>query len=1482
MLCCCKLSLLLNVYVSVNYPLRTLKSVYNSNNNNNNNNNNIIIIIIILHQSKDRQSLKKGYSFNLYVNVKNFVCRIGENAQILLTLFDAKENTFISEHYIMKWGEQGMLKDLDSFSNMRVIYTDLNEKDISNDKIFLVCQIIRLGRMDLKEPDSKKLTHGMKRPFGVASIDVSDILKGKMDSDDEKQYFIPFLQCGEHDFMEVVIKKSILAKDINHKGQGLWVTMRNLVGDMAQLQKEYPHLLTNTTSIARKMGFPDVIMPGDVRNDLYVTIKQGEFKKGGNKMADKNIQVTLTICNENGEVINGMISEGSSGSMVNQFETIIYYHEDRPKWYETVKVSIPVNDSNGVHLKFTMKHRSTADAKDKAEKPFAMSYIQLMNDDGTILNNTDHDLLVYKMDSKKSEDQTSAYFRLPATQKDLQKLINSSGSALKSNSLSAGSYSLSASDVFQISTLICSTKLTHNVELMGLLKWRDNPQDLETLLNNFMSVDGGEVVKFLQDTLDALFNILIENSDSDLYDKLVFDALVFLLSIVSDHKYNQFKPVLDVYIKDSFSATLAYTKLMLVLKMYISDVFCLPKTQSVIKAFKTLDYIFKFIVHSRLLFAALHENKGKQQFELLLGQLFGSVNKMIKEGREMTNGVCAMFLNILPSIIPHILQVYNQLEFSEVLIECINSVPPSKLVLRKMHCINELVHSQLFKFPDCRQLLLPVFLDHVHQLLTNHVDTMPDRQYWDPTTNDYIELEICFKILSDMLDYLFTCDAAVVYENIKVISIKMLRLVTKTVIFIDKGSPLAGTCVAVMTAILRQMTEQHYSSYISNFETPFDLLDFLMEILMIIEELVMRNVYPFDWSEMIGLQNWVFMTALRYFSNTIRNQFSTPFYFELWKRFFLSSIAFIIQKPLQLEDFSPSKRNKIVSQYKDMRREASLEVRSMWHSLGQNKIDFIPEMIGPFLQMTLTRDKELRKWTIPLFFDMMKVELNHTIKEHGSTYKKNFYKFEQELVAQIDELVTSNHGDESYQELFYEIIKEHCENYKAIKDQGLLFNETIKQLFQLLLQYRTVLKEDNYDNKMICTVSLLNFYNESNRNELYIRYLNKLCALHLECNNRTEAGYTLLLYAKLLKWSDDPLPPVLMSPHFPDLKTHRKLKERLYCQITTYFDEGKMWEKAIELCKELASQYEIETFDYPQLANMLRKQAGLYDKIMTTIRPEPEYFRVAYYGMGFHPFLQNRTFIYRGKDYERLSDFITRLLNQFPNAQLMKTLNAPNDSIRQQQNKFIQVNKVTPIMELNNNLASKRLSDQILRYFKVNEVQKFTYSRKKEESVSNMSMMWLERTVLVTSYPFPGILHWFPVTSTQTFDVSPLELAIETLEETNQKLKSLVEQLLNDPTSKIDQLGMVLNGVVDAAVNGGIANYKVFYTEGYLKDRTPEERKMVDCLKRCTTLQVIILREALNLHSERAPENLKPFQSHLEQRYAEMKNTLEKEYGIKV
>lgn len=42
--------------------------------------------------------------------------------------------------------------------------------------------------------------------------------------------------------------------------------------------------------------------------------------------------------------------------------------------------------------------------------------------------------------------------------------------------------------------------------------------------------------------------------------------------------------------------------------------------------------------------------------------------------------------------------------------------------------------------------------------------------------------------------------------------------------------------------------------------------------------------------------------------------------------------------------------------------------------LGQNKKHFVPNLVSPFLEMTLIPEEELRKATIPIFFDMMQSE----------------------------------------------------------------------------------------------------------------------------------------------------------------------------------------------------------------------------------------------------------------------------------------------------------------------------------------------------------------------------------------------------------------------------------------------------------------------------------------------------------------------------
>ena len=121
--------------------------------------------------------------------------------------------------------------------------------------------------------------------------------------------------------------------------------------------------------------------------------------------------------------------------------------------------------------------------------------------------------------------------------------------------VSSSAFTLCNKDFFVIQTNVCSTKLTQNgkvaashfhqiifvkirnvkinllfdlfsVNLLGLLNWSNEPHNISENLKALMRVEGEEVVKFLQDVLDTLFNILTLNKDPDLYDNIVFNCLV--------------------------------------------------------------------------------------------------------------------------------------------------------------------------------------------------------------------------------------------------------------------------------------------------------------------------------------------------------------------------------------------------------------------------------------------------------------------------------------------------------------------------------------------------------------------------------------------------------------------------------------------------------------------------------------------------------------------------------------------------------------------------------------------------------------------------------------------------------------------------------------------------------------------------------------------------------------------------------------------
>nr|CAD7456332.1 unnamed protein product [Timema tahoe] len=1314
------------------------------------------------------------YSHIFFVSVRNFVCKMSEDAELLMTLYDAKEGRAFTENYVVRWSKEGLARDIDQLHNLRVLFTDLGSRDLIREKVYLVCYVVRVGAMEVRDTDHRRSSHvprksqgeGMRRPFGVAAMDVTLYLSGRLDSDEEKHHFIPFLQCAEKDNLEGTLRRILTLKDLTqkeHKGQGLWTSLKLLHGDIKQVREENPHLVLGNVAIARKMGFPEVILPGDVRNDLYLTLVGGEFSKGS-KLADKNVEVTVVVCNERGQSIPGVMSLGGGVEPLNEYRSVIYYHEEKPRWHEIFKVAVPIEEFKGSHLRFSFKHRCSTESKDKLEKPFALSYVKLMQGNGTTLHDTEHDLLVYKVDHK-FEETDLGYLKLPCTR----------GELIEGQKPQQGGLTLTNKDSFTIHTNVCSTKLTQNVDLLGLLNWVSHPDGLKDSLTALMKVDGEEVVKFLQDVLDALFNILMQNSDSDLYDNMVFECLLYIIGLVSDRKYQHFQPVLDLYITESFSATLAYSKLIVVLKYHVDNANStdVQDKDILLKTMKSLQYCMRFVVRSRLLFSELNEGKGQEQFEVQLKQLIQSITGMMCYDTDSTLLVQGACLKYLPSTIPDILTVFNCTQLSTLLAELINTVPHNRLTKQKMMTVNDIVHSRLFLCVDCREVLLPVITTHVKKLLESRDEealcclvlaTYSSWQPWgsvatSPTPYSLFcivgvkvekirgcmstrgrggaeyrnlsksvakvakvlgeqrhklhehrghseEVELCVKIISDIMELLFRTDIGPTLHDITEMMLTVLRTVIQTTIAMDRESPLVGNLVAVMLAIFRQMTAHHFEKYISHFSTTMDLLDFLMEILLVFKDLVSRPVFSRDWCQMIMLQNSVILKSLRFFSHTIRDYFFQPFEIQAWNNFFHCAIAFLTQPSLQLDTFSQNKRNRIVARYKDMRRETSFEIRAMWFNLGQYKIVFVPGLVGSFLEMTLIPETELRRATIPIFFDMMQCEFYSSRlsgEGFGDTKRDTTH-----IKAHFAEVRSAPQRGNRYGALHNEgtgtersTTREQVRNapqrgsrygalhnegtgteHSTTREHGIKFVKTVTRLMERLLEYRCIITDENKENRMSCTVNLLDFYSEINRKEMYIRYVNKLCDLHLECDNYTEAAYTLKLHSKLLNWSDTALPPLLKSNKFPHCQTHRELKEALYYHIMDYFDKGKMWECALTVCKELVTQYEEEIFDYIQLSSLLKRMSQFYDSIMKQIRPEPEYFRVAFYGRGFPAFLQNKVFVYRGKEYERLSDFCSRTLNQLPNAELMSKLTPPGEDVTESQHQCILAHFRDPVQLL--------------------------------------------------------------------------------------------------------------------------------------------------------------------------------------------------------
>ncbi|XP_048266841.1 dedicator of cytokinesis protein 3 isoform X3 [Bombus affinis] len=1400
-----------------------------------------------------RKEHRKVLTHHLYFCMRDFGHSIGEDTEIYFSLYDAKRNQYLSERFLVRISKEGFSSFIEKIHSNCTIFTDLGNADLSRD-LYMVAHVMRCGRMLYSDSGKNKAgTATYRRPHGVAVLSLAEATQ-----DHTEELEMTFKVCqGEekefHQLHEQIIRNNKCSPLPGQPNYGIVVSLRVLHGELTQVREENPLLFKNIC-LTKKLGFSDVIMPGDVRNDLYLKLERGEFERGG-KSTGKNIEVTILVLDADGQPLEECLfgAAGMEGS--SEYQSLVIYHHNSPSWAETVRLAIPIDKFYGSHVRFEFRHCSTREKNDK--KLFSFAFVRLMEPGGATLQDGPHELYIYKCEDRSKLDSLS-YLSLPS-------------SAREPNATGSPAFSRSPKEAVFVQTLLCSTKLTQNVDLLSLLQWKAHPERISEALGRVLRLDGEELVKFLQDILDALFSMFhTEDGNSTAHSGLVFQVLVSIFSLLEDSKFEHFKPVMDAYISGHFAAALVYKGLLSSVQHCADWVTAAEKQEPIIKCFRSLEYIFKFIIQSRLLFARATAGQYEDSFKRDLYCVFAALNKMLGIPYEMVLHSQIALLYSISAVFEQLVAVLPVLEVAKLACTMLDSVPrepPLQLTQAKLTAIKNLTTSLLFREDnESRNLLLVTMCRHLRIHLVRRE-----------------ELRSCTEILGEILSFLYKRGRDTnkvnncIQHDVETLCLSILDVLIQTIlIVINTSGPVLGCLVACLIGLLQLLDEYHYVRLweeLAHTGERKPLKDFLLRVFLVLRDLVRQEVFPPDWLVIRMQANSIILKSLQELAQPLASQAS--FDSQLWSTYFNLAVAYLTQPSLQLEQFSEVKREKIIEKYRDMRVFMGFQILSMWNHLGDRKLEFIPGMVGPFLEVTLVPESELRKATLHIFFDMMECEQ----RARGS-----FKSVESELIDKLDILISENKGDDEYRQLFNTM-----EHLSAVlldrvqsedptwKDSGTAFITSITRLLERLLDYRSVIQGDeNRDKRMSCTVNLLNFYkNEFNRKEMYLRYIYKLHDLHLVAENYTEAGFTMKLYADQLGWGSTILPADHLHPQQPEWQR----KEVLYHKIIHDLDRGKCWEKGIPLCKELAVLYETRLYDYAKLSHLLKLQAKLLDNILTQLRPEPEYFRVGFYGLSFPLFVRNKLFIYRGLEYERIGAFTQRLQTEFPSAQILMKNSPPDESILISEGQYIQICNVKPIPE-ENSLACRgaEVPERVVAFYLVNDVRKFIFDRPLHrgpvDRENEFKSLWIERTTLTTEAKLPGILRWFEVIEKRSELLAPVQYACETMLSVERELRRLVAQYTAEPNRNINPFSMRLQGIIDANVMGGITKYQEAFLTPEFARQNPDMVPHVNRLKSLILDQMSVLEAGLNLHGQIAPAGVQPLHKRLNERFTQLKQGL--------
>ncbi|KAJ3267422.1 hypothetical protein HK104_005917, partial [Borealophlyctis nickersoniae] len=389
-----------------------------------------------------------------------------------------------------------------------------------------------------------------------------------------------------------------------------------------------------------------------------------------------------------------------------------------------------------------------------------------------------------------------------------------------------------------------------------------------------------------------------------------------------------------------------------------------------------------------------------------------------------------------------------------------------------------------------------------------------------------------------------------------------------------------------------------------------------------------------------------------------------------------------------MERFGPLRARVAHKLGADVRGEGGEMLRTMWEHLsatGEGKMvqaGFIPALVGPFLQLTMSPHPVLRGAAVELLFNTIEREFEQV---------GHFGRVEVECIERMHRLVTVELlGDESYRRFISDALARRFDTRRLLPDssgprleaQGERFVERLDTFLDLSITIRDLPPADQHDDeRMASIVKMMRFLRYIGRRGVYVKYVHKLVDLHIANQNFIEGALALKLHADLLEWRHDVALEPLEAFGYPHWQSEFDRKEHIYIRCCDLLERGQAWERAAEMLSELGCEYQRGAWDFWKLSEMLARQSGVYAKIVGVERYYPNYYRVGFYGKGFSTALRGKEFVYRGGDWEKIGPFCERVLSRYGGASLVRS-NAPvGMEVLHSAGKHVQITSVKPVVD---------------------------------------------------------------------------------------------------------------------------------------------------------------------------------------------------------